>query len=217
MRVLGCCNAALVLAIASVAGAGAACGSREPRTDAERLARGREIVERMSEKLGSAKSFSVTVTESREEAKRDGTPQHATLTRETIVRRPDRFYTTVTGDRHNEVWYDGIGITVVLHNEKIFGQARAPETLDKTLDALYERFGVSVPLADYVYSSPAKALLTDTITGGWARARRSTARQGSSGFQGQRRQLGSMDSGQRRSAALAGDRGLRRQPPSPKD
>ena len=167
MRVHRCTNVALVLAIACAAGLAAACGSGEPKTDAERLARGREIIERMSEKLGAAPSLSVTVIEGREELMRDGTPQHASLTREAIVRRPDRLYTTVTGDRHNEVWYDGVGVTVVLHKEKIFGQARAPETLDKTLDAIYERYGLSVPFADYVYSSPAKALLTDSITGGW--------------------------------------------------
>jgi len=49
----------------------------------------------------------------------------------------------------------------------VFSQARAPETLDKMLDALHERYGVSTPLADYFYSSPAKALLADTTTGGW--------------------------------------------------
>jgi hypothetical protein len=42
-----------------------------------------------------------------------------------------------------------------------------PETLDKTLDAMHERYGVATPLADFVYTSPAKALLTDTTTGGW--------------------------------------------------
>jgi uncharacterized protein DUF2092 len=42
---------------------------------------------------------------------------------------PDRLYTKVSGDRSTEVWYDGVGITLVLHNDKIFGQGRAPETL----------------------------------------------------------------------------------------
>ena len=39
-----------------------ACQSTEPRTDAERLVRGREIIQRMSDKLGSTPAFTVTTT-----------------------------------------------------------------------------------------------------------------------------------------------------------
>ncbi len=158
---------AVLLVTAAAIGFGMACGSAEPRTEAERLARGREIIERMSAKLGAAQTFSVTTIEVRDEIKRSGSDEQVTLNRDTTIRRPDRLYSTVSGDRRNEVWYDGVGVTVAHHNEKIFGQVRAPETLDKTLDAMHERFGVSAPLADFVYTSPAKALLTDTTTGGW--------------------------------------------------
>jgi hypothetical protein len=157
LTLIGLCAAAL----------GGACASADPRSDAERLARGREIVERMSTKLGSAQALSVTTHEIRDEVTTHGETRPVMLVRETIVRRPNRLYSKVSGDRHNEVWYDGIGVTLVLHNDRVFGQARAPETLDKTLDALHERYGVDTPFADYVYSSPAKALLSDTTTGGW--------------------------------------------------
>src|SRR5262245_47580834 len=158
---------AWLVAVATAVGACLSCGAGEPRTDAERLARGRELIERMSAKLAGAPTFSVSSTEVRDEIKRGGASEEVTLNRDTTVRRPDRFYSAVSGDRRNEVWYDGVGVTVALHNEKIFGQIRAPETLDKTLDAMHERFGVSAPFADYVYSAPAKALLSDTTTGGW--------------------------------------------------
>jgi hypothetical protein len=156
-----------ILLLAAGAVVTTACGSRDPRTDAERLARGREAVERMSAKLGATQAFSVTTVELRDELKPNGQPQRVSLTRETTVRRPDRLYSKVSGDHNNEVWYDGVGFTVVLHNQKIFGQGRAPETLDKALDAIHERYGVSAPVADYLYTSPAKALLADTTTGGW--------------------------------------------------
>jgi hypothetical protein len=87
-----------------------ACGPREPRTDAERLARGREIIERMSAKLAAAPVFSVTTSEVRDEIRSSGASEQVTLTRATVVRRPDRFYSVVTGGRHNEVWYDGVGL-----------------------------------------------------------------------------------------------------------
>ena len=158
----------VLVTAAGMAGALAgACGTSEPRTDAERLARGREIVERMSAKLAAAQAFSVTTHEVRTERSASGATRQVKLSRDAVMRRPDRFYSIVSGDRDSQVWYDGIGITVVMHKEKVFGQARAPETLDKALDALHERYGLSTPVADYVYTSPAKALLTDTTTGGW--------------------------------------------------
>jgi len=166
MRPRTCSSEALTRILAAAAGLSIACGTAAPRTDAERLARGREIIERMSKTLGSAQAFSVTTTEARDEVKANQVTR-VTLTRETTVRRPDRLYSRVSGDRHNEVWYDGVGLTLVMHADKVFGQARAPETLDKTLDALQERYGVSMPFADYLYSSPAKALLAETTTGGW--------------------------------------------------
>jgi hypothetical protein len=159
-------QAFVVLAVMTAAAAGA-CGPSEPRTDAERLARGREIVDRMSAKLGAAQAFSVTTHEIRNEVKGSGEAIQVDLTRQAVIRRPDRFYTKVVGGRENEIWYDGVGVTIALHKEKVFGQARVPETLDKTLDALHERYGIATPFGDFMYNSPAKALIADSTTGGW--------------------------------------------------
>jgi hypothetical protein len=153
--------------VALAAAVGTACGPGEPRTDAERLARGREIIERMSTKLGSAKAFSVSTREVRDQVKASGEAQVINLTRESAIRRPDRAYFKTSGDVQSEGWYDGVGLTVALHKQKVFAQARMPETLDKALDSMYERYGVPTPIGDYFYSSPAKALLADSTTGGW--------------------------------------------------
>ena len=144
-----------------------ACGPREPTTDAERLARGREIVEQMSAKLGAAKAFTVTTDDKREEIRAGGVPVQLSLSREVVVRRPDRLYVRTKGDLDNEAYYDGIGLTLVMHKDKVYGQARMPETLDRALDAISERYGIPMPVADFLYSSPAKALLSDKSTGGW--------------------------------------------------
>jgi hypothetical protein len=161
---LGRCALGLAALAASLS---FACKPSEPRTDAEKLARGREIIEKMSAKLASTQAFTVTSTEARDERNKAGQLKHLTVQRELTIRRPDRLYSKVSGDRSTEVWYDGVGVTLVLHNDKIFGQGRTPETLDKTLDAIYERYGIRTPMADYLYSSPAKALLTEKTTGGW--------------------------------------------------
>ena len=159
--------ASQVLLVVLAAGLAGACGQGEPRTDAERLARGRQIIENMSAKLASAQSITVTAQEVRDRAKRSGQVQRVTLQRQAVLRRPDRLYIKTAGDLNNEIWYDGVGLTVVLHKDKVFAQAPMPKTLDKALDAMHERYGVATPLGDFAYSSPAKALLSDTTKGGW--------------------------------------------------
>jgi hypothetical protein len=143
---------ALVTCLVFVAGLAGACGPREPRTDAERLARGKEIVEKMSARLGSAKALTVTTREVREEIRANGQPRTRTLTRETALRRPDRVYFKTSGDAENEGWYDGVGLTFVMHGNKVFAQARMPETLDKVFDSMHERYGVAAPVADVFVS-----------------------------------------------------------------
>ena len=49
----------LALAALAIVSLGA-CGSREPATDAERLARGRELVQQMSTRLAAVTALSVT-------------------------------------------------------------------------------------------------------------------------------------------------------------
>jgi Predicted periplasmic protein (DUF2092) len=81
----------------------AACSPGAPRTEAERSAAGREVVARMGTKLGSASVFSVRTTETRDQVKGSGT-QQVRLTREMLIRRPDRFYFKTAGDVDTEGW-----------------------------------------------------------------------------------------------------------------
>ena len=144
------------------------CGQKEPTTDAEQLARGRELVQQMSKRLAAATELTVTTTEQRDVVRRSGTKDRVSLTGVYTLRRPDRFHTTLTGGKGLESWYDGKKLTVAVQEEKVFSQAPMPETIDRTLDALAERYDMALPLADLFYSNPAKALLSDTTTGGYA-------------------------------------------------
>jgi hypothetical protein len=153
---------ALVLAASVVA-----CGKRDPQTDAEKAARGRELVAQMDAKLAGAKAFSVHTNEARTQVRQSGKTEEVPLQRDFVIRRPDRLHFKSSGGQDAEGWYDGVGLTVALHKQKVFAQARMPETLDRALDAIQERYGISLPVGDLLYSSPAKALITDGTQGGW--------------------------------------------------
>ena len=145
-----------------------ACGSREPTNDADRLARGRELVHQMSERLAAASVVSATTTEVRDVVRLSGRKEQLSQMGAYTVRRPDRFYAKITGGRGIETWYNGKTLTIASHPEKVFAQARMPETIDRTLDALAERYDMALPMADLFYSSAEKALLSDKTTGGYA-------------------------------------------------
>ena len=158
-------------AVASLAGISlivcGACAPREPTTDAERLARGRELVEQMSTRLAAANAVSTTTTEVRDIVRFSGKKESVSQTGVYTVRRPDRFYAKMTGGRGLETWYNGKTLTIAAHPDKVFAQAPMPETIDRTLDAIAERYDMALPMGDLFYSSAAKALLSDTTTGGY--------------------------------------------------
>lgn len=144
------------------------CGPRHPSTDAERLARGRELVQRMSDRLAAASAIRVTTSEVRDIVRFSGTKEAQPLTAVYTIRRPDRFHARMTGGRGLEAWYNGKTVTIAAHSEKVFAQAPMPETVDRTLDALAERYDLPLPMGDLFYASAAKALLSDKTTGGYA-------------------------------------------------
>ncbi len=195
----------------------AACGTREPTTDAERLARGRELVEQMSARLGAAKAVSVTTTEVRDAVRVSGAKEPVSQTAVYTVRRPDRFYNKMTGGRGLETWYNGKTLTIAAHPNKVFAQAPMPETIDRTLDALAERYDMALPMGDLFYSSAAKALLSDTTTGGYV----GTENVGSTPccpprLQGRRSRLGAVASRAGRPSAPAAE-GRSEKPQRPAD
>jgi len=144
------------------------CGSREPATEAERLSRGRELVQRMSDRLAAAQAISVTTSEVRDVVRFSGAKETLPLTAVYTMRRPDRFHVKMTGGRGLESWYNGKMLTVAAHPQKVFAQAPMPETIDRTLDALAERYDMPLPMGDLFYGSAAAALLADTTTGGYS-------------------------------------------------
>ena len=181
----------------------AACGAKEPATDAERLARGRDLVKQMSSKLASATVVSVETTEQRDLV-RGARKETVSLTGSYTLRRPDRFHTKMTGGRGLESWYNGKTLTVASHQQKVFAQAPMPETIDRTLDALAERYDMALPMGDLFYSSPEKAAAFRHHHRR-LRRHRECRRYGlhAPGLQGRRRRVGAVAPGAGRSAAEA--------------
>src|SRR5262245_31472633 len=83
---------AIVLVTSAVA-----CGKRDPQTDAEKAARGRELVAQMDAKLAGAKAFSVHTNEARTQVHQSGKTEDVSLQRDFVIRRPDRLHFKTSG------------------------------------------------------------------------------------------------------------------------
>ena len=153
-----------------------ACGRGEPTSDADRLARGRQLVQQMSTRLAAVNALTTSTTETRDRVRPSGRKDSLALTAVYSMRRPNRFYTKMNGGGGLESWYNGKTITIAHHPEKVFAQAPMPDTIDRTLDALAERYDMALPLGDLFYSSPEKALLSDRPPADTSGVRRSAAR-----------------------------------------
>jgi hypothetical protein len=155
--------ASFLVAGCLAASAGAAKAAEEkppidPRAD--------ELLKRMGDYLGQARFFSVNAeiwqdvqlaSGQRAQAGRDLTLQ---------VRRPDKLRAEVHSTRRNrELVYDGRNVTLFNRAQNFYGGFPASGPLDETMDIASERFGIPMPLEDFVRSDPHKDL-TQKVTSG---------------------------------------------------
>ena len=124
------------LAVLALAG----CGGTERSAPADALQRGRALVTAMSARLAAAPALTVSLRGTRTVAGK------AEQFSDTIaLKRPDRFHSRRLSDlRDIEVWYDGVRVTVAGHRDRGFAQAPMPDTLDRALDAVAERYGLDL-------------------------------------------------------------------------
>jgi hypothetical protein len=141
--------------------AGAARGQEAPPPPVEadlppgaRLvdARADELVKQMSDLLASTKSFALEAEEIYDEVPEHLPRTQLTNLRHVALRRPDRMVGDASGDALNRsFWYDGKTISVHEKEQNTYATLPVPATIDGALDAIFERTGMVIPLADFVY------------------------------------------------------------------
>lgn len=123
------------------------------------------IMERACEQLKSAPAFSVSSDISYDDVLKSGLTVQYQRASDLVLDRPDHLRIEGESDKgRRTILYDGKTVTVYDHDENMYVQAPAPDTLDATLDKLDER-GVSVPLEDLMSSEPCGWLYEDIWDG----------------------------------------------------
>src|ERR1051326_5279609 len=67
--------------------------------------------------------------------------------------------------RNRELVYDGSTITLLNKAQNFFGTIRAPGSIDEAMDVASDKFGIAMPLEDFVTSDPYKDLLQKVRSG----------------------------------------------------
>jgi hypothetical protein len=130
----------------------------DPRAD--------ELVKRMGDYLGQAPFFSVSAEVWQDVQLSSGQRVQAGRTIELQVRRPDRFRAEVHSTRRNrELVYDGNAITLCNRAQNFYGTVHASGSLDEAMDIASERFGIAMPLEDFIRSDPHTDLLQKATSG----------------------------------------------------
>jgi hypothetical protein len=125
-----------------------------------------ELLKRMGDYLGEAKFFSVSAEVWQDVQLSSGQRVQAGRTIDLQVRRPGRLRAEVHSARRNrELVYDGSAITLFNRVENLYGAVRCSGSLDEAMDVASERFGIAMPLEDFIRSDPHKDLLQKVTSG----------------------------------------------------
>jgi len=144
-----------VIAVAAAWFGGAAAADFD--TDADRILR------EASEYLQAAGEFTFRAEIAYDEVISTGEKIQYGGTVDVAVRRPDRLRVRMDGDeRRMHLFYDGSTITVYNPNKDFYAVTEAPDRIDTAVDLIFDKFGITVPIADLVYADP-YAVLTANV------------------------------------------------------
>lgn len=130
----------------------------DPRAD--------ELLKRMGDYLGQAQFFSVGAEVWQDVQLSSGQRVQAGRTIDLQVRRPNRLRAEVHSTRRNrELVYDGNAITLFNRVQNFYGSVHASGSLDEAMDVASERFGITMPLEDFIRSDPHKDLMQKATSG----------------------------------------------------
>jgi hypothetical protein len=124
------------------------------------------LLHRMSDYLAQAPYFSVKAEIWQDVQLGSGQRVQAGRTVELQLRRPDRLHAEVRSTRRNRaMYYDGKTFSIFNRAENFYGSADIPGTIDDALDTASEKYGMTMPLEDFLVSDPYKSAVQGLTSG----------------------------------------------------
>ena len=132
----------------------------DPRAD--------ELMRTMSDRLKRAGAFAITADEVYDDVPEHGPRRQLTNARRVVLRRPDRLAGDASGDAVNRAfYYDGRTVSIYDKEQHVWTSGGVPPTIDEALDAIFERTGTVIPLADFLYADPYARMMAGVQRGAY--------------------------------------------------
>jgi len=126
------------------------------------------LLKEMGDYLKSAGAFTFHAESSYDAIDRNGQKIRYGGTTDVAMRRPGRLRSTFNGDeRQTQTFYDGKTVTIYNAAINMYAVTKVPLDIDGAIDTIFDKYGVSVPLADIVYADPYSILIANVIEGRW--------------------------------------------------
>jgi hypothetical protein len=146
-----------------------ACGGdRMAETPEARRTRGMDLLNDAFSRIAAAESLTFTAHEVGERVRRSGEKRPVSIDSQVAIRRPDRLHLKTSGDLDLEAFYDGKQITLLSHQQKVYGVVPASGTLDEVIHDAMHRYDIPFPIGDIVTFTSAERLINEDTQGGWA-------------------------------------------------
>ena len=114
-----------------------------------------EILKATSNKLASAHTLTFTAIETFESLSRQGAPLVYGNKYDTVLQRPNKLRVILEGDGPaSEFYYDGKVVMAYAPAENLVAVADAPDTIDKTLEAVFHSAAIYFPFTDFIVTDP---------------------------------------------------------------
>jgi len=121
-----------------------------------------QILQKMTDYLGSMKQFSVHTQNTLEDVLESGHRVDLDVSASVIVSRPNRLRAERRGDLIDQIfYYDGKTLTLYNPADKVYAMEPAPGTIEGVLDFTRESLGLMIPAADLVYRNAFPLLMQD--------------------------------------------------------
>lgn len=152
----------VVFSVLLVAGGGLAQDGPaiEPRAD--------KILRVMSDVLAETPEFTVRNRQTSDETTLSGDLLEISSSVELAVRRPGQAHAVLHGDlRPMRYWIGGGRLAVMDVMRWTYAVAEIPDGLDAAVESVWQRYGMKIPLADFISADPYAALTRDVEWGSY--------------------------------------------------
>lgn len=123
----------------------------KPQIEAEAA----RVLRAASSYLAEAKALTFKSEEWVDVVLADGQKLQTTRTASVTLKRPDRLQIEVTSPRRSHgLWYSNKTLTFLDRTKNFYATAPAAATIDETIDAIEDRFGIAFPMADLLVADP---------------------------------------------------------------